>query len=70
MRRGRHTVVGEGYIAQIAVLPAFAHARRNSELTALAPCRRTRLPPRLAQEIERPPVRKPRLVRAEPPSPD
>jgi len=31
----RYAVVGLGYIAQVAVLPAFAHARRNSELRAL-----------------------------------
>jgi glucose-fructose oxidoreductase len=31
----RYAVVGLGYIAQIAVLPAFANARRNSRLTAL-----------------------------------
>jgi predicted dehydrogenase len=31
----RYAVVGLGYIAQIAVLPAFAHAGRNSELVAL-----------------------------------
>ncbi len=31
----RYAVVGLGYIAQIAVLPAFAHAQENSELTAL-----------------------------------
>jgi glucose-fructose oxidoreductase len=31
----RYAVVGLGHIAQIAVLPAFRHARRNSELTAL-----------------------------------
>lgn len=31
----RYAVVGLGYISQIAVLPAFAHARGNSELTAL-----------------------------------
>ena len=31
----RYGVVGLGYISQIAVLPAFAHARENSELTAL-----------------------------------
>jgi glucose-fructose oxidoreductase len=24
-----------GYISQVAVLPAFAHARQNSDLTAL-----------------------------------
>jgi glucose-fructose oxidoreductase len=31
----KYAVVGLGYISQIAVLPAFAHARENSELTAL-----------------------------------
>jgi glucose-fructose oxidoreductase len=31
----RYAVVGLGYIAQVAVLPAFAHARRNSTLAAL-----------------------------------
>src|SRR4051812_41964036 len=31
----RYAVVGLGYISQIAVLPAFAHARENSKLTAL-----------------------------------
>jgi len=31
----RYAVVGLGYISQVAVLPAFAHARRNSELVAL-----------------------------------
>jgi predicted dehydrogenase len=31
----RYAVVGLGHIAQIAVLPAFAHANRNSELTAV-----------------------------------
>lgn len=34
-RRVRYAVVGLGYIAQVAVLPAFAHARENSELVAL-----------------------------------
>ena len=34
-RRIRYAVVGLGHIAQRAVLPAFAHARRNAELTAL-----------------------------------
>jgi predicted dehydrogenase len=33
--RVRYAVVGLGYISQIAVLPAFAHARENSELSAL-----------------------------------
>src|SRR4029450_1446976 len=31
----RYAVVGLGYIAQAAVLPAFAHARGNSRLVAL-----------------------------------
>lgn len=31
----RYGVVGLGYIAQVAVLPAFRHAWKNSELTAL-----------------------------------
>jgi predicted dehydrogenase len=38
MTRGkkvRYAVVAMGHIAQVAVLPAFAHARRNSELVAL-----------------------------------
>ena len=34
-RRVRYAVVGLGHIAQVAVLPAFVHAFRNSELTAL-----------------------------------
>jgi len=36
-RRGvvRYAVVGLGHIAQVAVLPAFAHARRNSRVVAL-----------------------------------
>lgn len=34
-RQVRYAVVGQGYIAQGAVLPAFAHARRNSRLAAL-----------------------------------
>lgn len=33
--RVRYAVVGLGYIAQVAVLPAFAHAARNSALVAL-----------------------------------
>ena len=31
----RYAVVGLGHIAQVAMLPAFAHARRNSRLAAL-----------------------------------
>lgn len=34
-RRIRYAVVGLGHIAQIAILPAFAQAERNSTLTAL-----------------------------------
>lgn len=34
-RKIRYAVVGQGYISQVAVLPAFAHAVRNSELAAL-----------------------------------
>jgi predicted dehydrogenase len=39
----RYAVVGLGYIAQVAVLPAFAHARRNSTLTALVSSDREKL---------------------------
>ena len=35
VRRIRYGVVGLGHIAQVAMLPAFAHARENSELVAL-----------------------------------
>ena len=31
----RYAVVGLGYIAQAAVLPAFSHARSNSRLVAI-----------------------------------
>jgi glucose-fructose oxidoreductase len=34
-RKIRYAVVGLGHIAQVAVLPAFAHARKNSRLAAL-----------------------------------
>jgi predicted dehydrogenase len=34
-RKVRYAVVGLGNIAQVAVLPAFAHAKENSELVAL-----------------------------------
>jgi predicted dehydrogenase len=34
-RQIRYAVVGLGHIAQVAMLPAFANARRNSRLTAL-----------------------------------
>ena len=39
----RYAVVGLGHIAQVAVLPAFAHAKRNSVLTALVSGDRTKL---------------------------
>ena len=42
-RAVRYAVVGLGHIAQVAVLPAFAHARRNSRLTALVSDDRTKL---------------------------
>jgi predicted dehydrogenase len=38
----RYAVVGLGHIAQAAVLPAFAHARRNSRLVALVSGDRTK----------------------------
>jgi predicted dehydrogenase len=38
----RYAVVGQGYIAQAAVLPAFAHAKRNSRLAALVSGDRTK----------------------------
>jgi glucose-fructose oxidoreductase len=34
-KRIRYAVIGQGYIAQSAVLPSFAHAKKNSELVAL-----------------------------------
>ncbi|MCC6980338.1 MAG: Gfo/Idh/MocA family oxidoreductase, partial [Candidatus Melainabacteria bacterium] len=34
-RKLRYAVVGLGHIAQIAVLPAFEHAKKNSQLVAL-----------------------------------
>jgi glucose-fructose oxidoreductase len=34
-KKVRCAVIGLGPISQIAVLPAFAHARGNSQLTAL-----------------------------------
>jgi glucose-fructose oxidoreductase len=34
-RKIRYAVVGLGHIAQVAVLPAFAHAKKNSQLGAL-----------------------------------
>ena len=34
-RKVRYAVIGQGAIAQMAVLPAFRHATSNSELVAL-----------------------------------
>jgi predicted dehydrogenase len=38
----RYAVVGLGHIAQVAVIPAFAHARRNSTLAAMVSGDRTK----------------------------
>ncbi len=38
----RYAVVGLGHIAQVAVMPAFAHARRNSKLVAIVSGDRTK----------------------------
>ena len=63
----RYAVVGLGHIAQVAVLPAFAHARRNSKLVAVVSDDRTKrremtqaLPPRarlLLRTVRRLPAR-------------
>jgi predicted dehydrogenase len=42
-RSVRYGVVGLGHIAQVAVLPAFAHARRNSQLVAVVSGDRAKL---------------------------
>ena len=41
-RKIRYAVVGLGHIAQVAVLPAFARARRNSQLVAVVSGDRTK----------------------------
>jgi predicted dehydrogenase len=41
-RKVRYAVVGLGHIAQVAVLPAFGHARRNSQLAAVVSDDRTK----------------------------
>ena len=38
----RYGIVGLGHIAQVAVIPAFAHARRNSQLAAIVSSDRTK----------------------------
>ena len=40
----RYAVVGLGHIAQVAVLPAFAHAKRNSQLAAVVSDDNTKRP--------------------------
>lgn len=42
LRTVRYAVVGLGHIAQVAVLPAFAHAQRNSTLVAVVSDDRTK----------------------------
>jgi predicted dehydrogenase len=39
----RYAVVGLGYFAQMSILPAFAHAGKNSELAALISGDKTKL---------------------------
>src|SRR5678810_428499 len=41
-RKIRYAVVGLGHIAQVAVLPAFSHARRNSKVIAVVSDDRTK----------------------------
>ena len=41
-RKIRYAVVGMGHIAQVAVLPAFAHAKSNSQLVAVVSGDRTK----------------------------
>jgi glucose-fructose oxidoreductase len=42
-RSVRYAIVGLGHIAQVAVLPAFAHARKNSQAVAVVSGDRTKL---------------------------
>src|SRR5262249_5844164 len=54
-RKIRYAVVGAGNIAQVAVLPAFEHARDNSQLVALIsgdPEKRWALRSKYALELE------------------
>ena len=44
-KKVRYAVVAMGHIAQVAVLPAFAHAKRNSQLVALVSDDPTKLAP-------------------------
>lgn len=43
MKKVRYAVVGLGHITQVAVLPAFHHARTNSQLSALVSGSRDKL---------------------------
>ena len=43
IKKVRYAVVGLGHIAQVAVLPAFPHARTNSQLSALVSGSRVKL---------------------------
>ena len=43
LKKVRYAVVGLGHIAQVAVLPAFQHARANSQLSALVSGSRVKL---------------------------
>jgi len=56
-------------LADVRIIRALLRSARTGRPVRLGPFTRARRP-RLAQEIERPPVRKPRLVRAESPSPE
>ena len=42
-RTVRYAVIGLGHLAQVAVLPAFAHAAQNSRVTALVSGNPTKL---------------------------
>lgn len=55
MSKIRYAVVGLGYISQVAMLPAFRHARRNSVLAALVsghPTKRRELSRRYGVKID------------------
>jgi predicted dehydrogenase len=55
IRRVRYAVVGAGHIAQVAVLPAFAHAQENSRLVGVIsgdPDKRAALRERYGLEVD------------------
>jgi glucose-fructose oxidoreductase len=66
-RRREPEPSGEEGLADVRVIRALLRSVRTRRPVRLGPFVRRRRP-RLAQEIERPPVRKPRVVRAQPPS--